>query len=63
MILVALPLKGIVDRIYSADDHFSHGDFKEIAEIINPLGDWILREGRKPQKFVGTNAILNQRKV
>jgi predicted nucleic acid-binding protein len=48
--LVALPLKGVVTEIYSADDHFQHQDFKEIAPVINPLHPWILREGRIPSK-------------
>lgn len=46
--LVALPLKNIVTEIYSADDHFQHQDFKEIAAVTNPLHPWILREGRIP---------------
>ncbi len=46
--LVAYPLSGIVDKIYSADDHFQHKDFREIAEVENPLHPWILREGKKP---------------
>ncbi len=48
--LVALPLKGIVSEIFSADDHFQHHDFKEISTVINPLNPWILREGRIPTK-------------
>jgi predicted nucleic acid-binding protein len=48
--LVALPLKNIVTEIYSADDHFQHPDFKEIAPVINPLHPWILREGKIPVK-------------
>ena len=50
--LVALPLKGIVTEIYSADDHFQHPDFKEIAPVTNPLHPWILREGRIPVRPV-----------
>ena len=46
--LVAFPLKGLVSKIYSADDHFQHKDFKAIAEVINPLSPWILREGKRP---------------
>ena len=46
--LVALPLKNIVTEIYSADDHFQHPDFTEIAPVTNPLHPWILREGRIP---------------
>jgi len=48
--LVALPLKGVVTEIFSADDHFQHQDFKEIATVTNPLSPWILREGRLPIK-------------
>ena len=48
--LLTLPLKGIVTEIYSADDHFQHPDFKEIAPVTNPLHPWILREGRIPVK-------------
>jgi len=48
--LVAIPLKGIVTKIYSADDHFQHKDFKEIAGVMNPISPWILREGRKPER-------------
>jgi hypothetical protein len=51
--LVAIPLKGIVTKIYSADDHFQHKDFKEIVEVINPISPWILREGRRPEKKRG----------
>ncbi len=46
--LVALPLKGTIGRIYSADDHFQHKDFLAVAPVENPLEPWILREGRKP---------------
>ena len=46
--LVALPLKGTVVTFYSADDHFQHKDFTEIAVVENPLDPWILREGRRP---------------
>ncbi len=45
--LVAYPLKNIVERIYSADDHFQHEHFG-YAELINPVMPWILREGIKP---------------
>lgn len=48
--LVALPLKGIISTIYSADDHLQHEDFKKIATVSNPLSPWILREGRIPIK-------------
>lgn len=43
-------LKGKVDKMYSADDHFLHDDFTGICEVINPLDPWILREGRAPKK-------------
>lgn len=48
--LSALPLKGIITEIFSADDHFQHEHFKAIAKVINPLTPWILREGRLPKK-------------
>lgn len=48
--LVAYPLKGKIKKIYSADDHFQHKDFKDIAPVENPLHPWILKEGRKPEK-------------
>lgn len=48
--LVALPLKGLVDRIYSADDHFQHPHFTSIAPVENPVAPWVLREGRRPAK-------------
>jgi predicted nucleic acid-binding protein len=48
--LVALPLTGYITTIYSANDHFQHQDFKEIAPVENPLFPWILREGRRPVK-------------
>lgn len=46
--LVALPLKGVVDRIYSADDHFQHPHFAAIAPVENPVAPWRLREGVRP---------------
>ena len=48
--LVVFPLKGRVDKIYSADEHLFHSDFTSVAEVENPLEDWILVEGRKPEK-------------
>ena len=45
--LVAYPLKGLVERIYSADDHFRHEHFG-YAEVVNPVAPWVLREGVKP---------------
>lgn len=48
--LVALPLKGVVERIYSADDHFQHPHFTSIAPVENPVAPWVLREGRKPTR-------------
>ena len=47
--LVAIPLKGIINEIFSADDHFQHEDFQEIAKVNNPLSPWIIREGRIPR--------------
>ena len=47
--LVAYPVKGLVERIYSADDHFFHKHFT-FAEVVNPLYPWILREGITPFK-------------
>lgn len=47
--LVAYPLRGLVNRIYSADDHLLHKDFN-FAEAVNPLSPWILREGQRPHK-------------
>ena len=46
--LVALPLKDIVTEIFSADDHFQHQDFKDLAKVTNPVYPWVLREGRPP---------------
>lgn len=46
--LVALPLRGVVDRLYSADDHFLHPHFTSIAPVENPVAPWRLQEGRKP---------------
>ncbi|WXG41545.1 MAG: hypothetical protein WED07_12400 [Candidatus Freyarchaeum deiterrae] len=48
--LVAYPLREIVNRIYSADAHFEHPHFQDIAEVKNPLSPWILTEGKKPEK-------------
>ncbi len=45
--LVAYPVKGVVDKIYSADDHFKHEHFS-FAELVNPVEPWVLREGVKP---------------
>lgn len=47
--LVAYPLRGIVERMYSADDHFQHEHFR-YAEVVNPVAPWILREGVKPTR-------------
>ena len=46
--LVTLPLKGLVEKIYSADAHLQHKDFKDIAKVENPVFPWILKEGKKP---------------
>lgn len=48
--LVVLPVKELIDDIYSADEHLFYKDFTSIANVKNPLDDWILVEGRKPQK-------------
>lgn len=48
--LSALPLKGIVTEMFSADDHFQHKHFKAIARVTNSLSPWILREGNLPKK-------------
>lgn len=48
--LVALPLKGIVNRIFSADDHFQHPHFTAIAPVENPVAPWRLREGTRPTR-------------
>lgn len=52
--LVVYPLNKIVNRIYSADEHFRHPHFKRIAEIDNPLSPWIITEGRRPTKTLPT---------
>ncbi|RLE78960.1 MAG: hypothetical protein DRJ36_03910 [Thermoprotei archaeon] len=49
--LVAIPLKGIVTEIFSADDHFQHEHFMRIAKITNPLEPWVIREGRRPKRL------------
>jgi predicted nucleic acid-binding protein len=48
--LVVSPLKGVVDRIYSADEHFKHDDFQRIATVANPLEPWFVTEGKHPEK-------------
>lgn len=48
--LVVLPLRGPVDRICSADDHFLHSHFTSIAPVENPVDPWMLREGSKPAR-------------
>jgi len=47
--LVALPLQGLVEVIYTADKHFEHEHFQDIARIENPLS-WVMCEGQAPQK-------------
>lgn len=46
--LVVVPLRGLVDVIYSADTHF-HEDpaFRAIAPVVNPM-TWEMREGHAP---------------
>lgn len=48
--LVAVPLRGIADRIYSGDDHFQHPHFTAIAPVENPVAPWHLREGTRPTR-------------
>jgi len=47
---VAISLHGLVSKIYSADDHFLHPDFTEIAPVENPLAPRILKEGKRPER-------------
>ena len=47
--LVALPLRGLVQVIYTADRHFEHEHFQNIARIENPLS-WVVCEGQTPRK-------------
>ena len=49
--LVAYPLKGIVNKIYSADEHFKHPHFHKIAEVNNPLSPWVITEGKRPVRI------------
>ena len=46
--LVAVPLRGLVDTIYTADTHFRHDHFRSIARVVNPL-DWDMEEGQRPR--------------
>jgi hypothetical protein len=48
--LVAYPLRDVVSRIYSADKHFMHEDFRSICEVTNPVSPWFEVEGRRPEK-------------
>ncbi len=48
--LVAYPLRGVIDRIYTADEHFLHSDFQAICQISNPLTPWFVTEGKQPEK-------------
>ena len=41
-----------IDKIYSADQHFQHDHFKQIAPVINPLSEYWVVEGKKPYKKV-----------
>lgn len=47
---VILPVKDIVEKIYSADEHLQHKDFTLICEVTNPLKPWGFQEGRRPLK-------------
>lgn len=46
--LVTYPLRGLVDRIYSADRHFLHRHFTSVAPVENPLSPWSMVEGQRP---------------
>ena len=48
--MVVYPLKDIVYRIYSADEHLMHEDFRSICEVINPVSPWSQTEGKRPEK-------------
>jgi predicted nucleic acid-binding protein len=47
--MVALPLRYLVNVIYTADEHFGHAHFQAIARIENPLS-WVMVEGRVPRR-------------
>ena len=46
--LVVLPFKGEVEEIFSPDRHFQHPDFKSIANVTNPVENWVIVEGKRP---------------
>jgi len=48
--LVGYPLRGIIDKIYTADEHFQHSDFQKICQISNPLTPWFITEGKQLEK-------------
>jgi predicted nucleic acid-binding protein len=50
--LVVVPLRGLVDTIYSADTHSQHDHFRSIARVVNPL-DWEMEEGQRPRSRDG----------
>jgi predicted nucleic acid-binding protein len=47
--MVALPLRGLIQVIYTADQHFEHEHFRMVARVVNPLS-WTMSEGRRPQR-------------
>lgn len=47
--MVALPLRGLVQVIYTADSHFENEHFQQIARVVNPLS-WVMCEGQRPRK-------------
>lgn len=49
--LVSIPLENIVDEIFSADKHFKHKHFTNIAKVTNPLEPWTVTEGRMPTRM------------
>ncbi|MBM3498122.1 MAG: hypothetical protein FJX74_05570 [Armatimonadetes bacterium] len=47
--LVAVPLRGLIDVIYSADRHFVQDpQFEAIAPVVNPM-TWEMQEGQPPR--------------
>jgi predicted nucleic acid-binding protein len=47
--LVAVPLRGLVDVIYSADRHFLQDpEFGAVAPVVNPV-TWEMQEGQPPR--------------
>jgi hypothetical protein len=51
--LVAVPLRGLVDVIYTADSHFLEDPtFGAIAPVVNPM-TWEMHEGHSPRPRTG----------